>query len=200
MSENRIPALPAPLTWLNQPEDWTWSPDGRLTITAGATTDWFIDPQSTLSVHNAPALLFPSPSPCLFSARVSADLAATFDAGVLTLYQNPQTWAKLCLERSPQGQPMIVSVVTRDVSDDCNAYIVEGNSAYLRVAWLEHAFAFHASPDGVAWNLIRYFRLAPGLEVQMGFLAQSPTGRGCTASFSEIRYESRLLTDIRSGE
>jgi hypothetical protein len=34
----------------------------------------------------------------------------------------------------------------------------------------------------------------------MGFLAQSPTGNGCTAFFRDIRFEERLLEDIRSGE
>jgi hypothetical protein len=34
----------------------------------------------------------------------------------------------------------------------------------------------------------------------MGFLAQSPTGNGCEAVFGGIRYEERLLADIRSGD
>jgi hypothetical protein len=42
--------------------------------------------------------------------------------------------------------------------------------------------------------------LEGGKNTHMGFLAQSPTGNGCTASFREIRFEERLLEDIRSGE
>jgi len=71
---------------------------------------------------------------------------------------------------------------------------------YFRVSRLEQAYAFHVSQDGTGWNLIRYFRLENIRNAQMGFLAQSPTGNGCTVSFEDIRFEERLLADIRSGE
>jgi regulation of enolase protein 1 (concanavalin A-like superfamily) len=200
MSDISIPALPSPLAWLNQPQSWNWSPNSELTITAEAHTDWFIDPQGAYSANNAPALLFASHSPCLLSAYITVNYAATYDAGVLALYQQPHAWAKLCLELSPHRQLTVVSVVTRGVSDDCNAVGVVGQSAYLRVARLERAFAFHYSPDGVTWSLIRYFSLEHNADVQMGFLAQSPVGSGCAVTFAAIRYEPRLLADIRSGE
>ena len=57
---------------------------------------------------------------------------ATYDAGVLTLRRRDDLWAKLCFERSPQGEPMVVSVVTRGVSDDCNSFVVDGRSVWLR--------------------------------------------------------------------
>jgi uncharacterized protein len=199
-AEINLAGVPTSLNWLNQPESWNWSPDHQLTITAGTRTDWFIDPEEAHSANNAPALLFLSRSPSLLSARVAVEFSATFDAGVLVVYQHAHAWAKLCLEYSPQRQPMVVSVVTRDVSDDCNALIMEARSAYLRVARLERAYAFHYSPDGQTWSLIRYFRLTEGGEVRLGFLAQSPLGSGCTATFAHIRYEPRLLADIRSGE
>jgi regulation of enolase protein 1 (concanavalin A-like superfamily) len=80
------------------------------------------------------------------------DGASTFDAGVLFVHADDTTWAKLCLELSPQGQPMIVSVVTRDVSDDCNSHPLEGAESWLRVARLSSAFAFHVSRDGERWS------------------------------------------------
>jgi uncharacterized protein len=194
-----IPNLPYPLHWLNQPQSWELSRESQLTITAPARTDWFIDPQGAVKVSNAPALLFPASAPCMLSAQVAVDHVATYDAGVLTVYEGPLAWAKLCLELSPQGRPMIVSVVTRGVSDDCNAFAVTG-PVYLRVSKLEKAYAFHVSENGTGWNLIRYFKLEDAANAQMGFLAQSPTGNGCTASFANIRFEERLLADIRSGE
>lgn len=194
-----IPNLPHGLHWLNQPQSWDVSPEGQLTITAPAKTDWFIDPQGAVNVANAPGLLFPTSGPCILSAQVSANHVATFDAGVLLVYESPLAWAKLCLEFSPQGRPMIVSVVTKGISDDCNASTVTG-PMYLRLSKLEKAYAFHVSENGAEWSLIRYFRLEDGTNAQMGFLAQSPTGNGCTASFSNIHFEGRLLSDIRSGE
>jgi hypothetical protein len=199
MNAISIPNLPHPLQWLNQPQSWDLSLDPKLTITAPAKTDWFIDPQGAVNVSNAPALLFPVTSPCVFSAQVSANHVATYDAGVLMVYENPLSWAKLCLELSPQGLPTIVSVVTKGVSDDCNAFAVN-SPMYLRVSKLEQAYAFHISVNAATWNLIRYFKLEDSKNAQLGFEAQSPTGHGCTVSFSNIRFEGRLLEDIRSGE
>ncbi|HEX2906046.1 MAG TPA: DUF1349 domain-containing protein, partial [Phototrophicaceae bacterium] len=115
-------------------------------------------------------------------------------------YHSNQVWAKLCLELSPQGQVMVVSVVTRGTSDDCNSIPVAGNSAYLRVAKQERAFAFHYSLDGVRWDFVRYFTLGDVSNVEMGFLAQSPMGNGCTARFQKITYVPGKLNDLRSGE
>jgi len=115
---------------------------------------------------------------------------------VLFVHANDTTWAKLCLERSPRGELMIVSVVTRGTSDDCNSYAVNGNHAWLRVARVEGAFAFHASRDGGRWELIRHFGL-PSSDVRIGFEVQSPTGEGCRATFADIAYSSRQLVDLR---
>ena len=195
-----IPELPSPLAWHNQPAGWSLSPQGELTAIARAQTDWFVDPSGRPEAHSSAALLFQPGSPCLLSAHVTVNYNGLFDAGVLVLYQNPRLWAKLCLELSPLGRLMIVSVVTREFSDDCNSYLVDGKSAYLRIARLEKAFAFHASADGQAWNLIRHFHLGDTPDLRMGFMAQAPTGTGVTVTFSQIGYEAKLLGDIRSGK
>jgi uncharacterized protein len=198
MNAITIPNLPHPSHWLNQPQSWDLSSEGQLTIIAPAKTDWFIDPQGAVNISNAPALLFSVSTPCMLSAQVMVDHLATYDAGVLIVYESPLAWAKLCFELSPQGVPTIVSVVTKGVSDDCNAFPVKG-PVNMRIAKLEKAYAFHVSENSIEWSLIRYFKLEDSTNAQMGFLAQSPTGNGCTASFRDIRFEARLLADIRSG-
>jgi regulation of enolase protein 1 (concanavalin A-like superfamily) len=193
-----LAALPMPLTWLRRPAAWSLEGE-ELTIAAGAQTDWFADPGGRDPVLNAPVLVgTPTDRDFTLAARVSLDGAATFDAGVLFIHADDQTWAKLCLERSPQGRPTIVSVVTRDESDDCNSEATEIAEAWLRIARSGEAIAFHASTDGVRWELIRHFRLrAPDFAV--GFAAQSPTGPGCSVTFAEIVYANRQLADLRDG-
>jgi len=191
----QLNALPMHLTWLGTPP--AWSDERGLTIDAPAASDWFIDPGGAAAVTNAPALLGRPPDDAfLLSARVEVEARATFDAGVLFVHANDTTWAKLCLERSPRGELMVVSVVTRGTSDDCNSYTVGGNHAWLRVARHEGAFAFHASNDGERWDLIRHFGL-PSSDVRIGFEVQSPTGEGCRATFTDIAYANRQLTDLR---
>ena len=195
-----LPALPRPLRWLVPPTGHTVAKDGALSIRAGGQTDWFIDPGTGASTRDAPALVMPVQGAWQLSALVSVEHRATFDAGVLFLNADAVTWAKLCLERSPQGESTVVSVVTRGTSDDCNSVIVAGRGCYLRVSCLERAFAFHHSTDGARWSLVRYFTLGDRAdEVAVGFSAQSPTGDGCTATFSDITFRPTLLTDLRSG-
>jgi hypothetical protein len=170
-----------------------------LTIRAGAKTDWFVDPAGAEPVTDAPALVGrPPDEDFTLLARVRIHAASTFDAGVLFVHADERAWAKLCLERSPQGTPMIVSVVTRDVSDDCNSEAVEDQLTWLRLAKLGSAFAFHASDDGLSWRLVRYFAL-PTHDVAVGFEAQCPTGPGCTATFDQIAYTAGRLGDLRDG-
>jgi regulation of enolase protein 1 (concanavalin A-like superfamily) len=135
----------------------------------------------------------------VLAADVEVAFAATFDAGALVLWQDERTWAKLCLEYSPEREPMIVSVVTRGTSDDCNSAVVEGSNALLRVARIGRAVAFHVSLDGQRWELVRHFRFDADAPL-VGFEAQSPRGEGCAATFSRIRFEARTLGDLRSGE
>ena len=202
MTSLNLSPIPGELQWKNNPLDWQVGTDGSLSVTAGAKTDWFIDPANNgWVVSNAPVALFtPSAGNFLLSAKVTVNFAAKFDAGVLMLYDRDDLWAKLCFEYSPQSQPMVVSVVTRGFSDDCNSTVIEGNSIYLRVARLGDAVALHYSHDGQYWNLARYFTLGKVENLRAGFLAQSPTGQGCKFVFSEIDYRPDTLKDLRSGQ
>ena len=125
---------------------------------------------------------------------------AQYDAGVVLVWIDARHWAKFCFELSPAAEPMVVSVVTRDVSDDANAFIVDDRSVWLRVARIDHVYAFHASTDGRAWRLIRVFTLGEALDGHtIGFEAQSPTGEGCVVTFDHIRFTSERLGDLRDG-
>jgi uncharacterized protein len=196
-----LPDVPVELAWVNEPVSFELGKDGKLAIEAGAETDLFADPAGGVAIDNAPAALFAPPDePFLLSARVSATFGSAFDAAALLLRAGDGRWAKLAFEASPQLQPMVVSVVTRGVSDDCNGVLVGESDIYLRLAVAKRTIAFHASRDGNWWDLVRYFSLAESLtDIRVGFSAQSPTGAGCRATFAEIVYSARELGDLRDG-
>jgi regulation of enolase protein 1 (concanavalin A-like superfamily) len=187
------------LNWLTEPAGARLA-HSSVEISAGAATDWFIDPGGgPAPVVNAPALMGSPSGDFLLSARVAVEFASAFDAGALVLFGDQHVWAKLCFEYSPQREPMVVSVVTRDVSDDCNSFAVEAEHVWLRVSRIGPAFAFHASTDGAIWKLVRHFALPVTDKLFVGFEAQSPLGTGCTASFTNVHYEAQTLSDLRSG-
>ncbi len=169
-----------------------------LTIAAGGRTDHFIDPATRQRTLSAPRVLGTPVGDFRLSARVDVAFAATFDAGVLLLWADDDVWAKLCFEYSPDGQPMVVSVVTRGVSDDANSLEVDGHRVWLRVSRSGPSFAFHASTDGDRWEFVRHFALPVDAgAVRVGFSSQSPTGAGCVTRFSKVRFETEPLADLR---
>ena len=195
-----LASVPERLTWKNQPAHST-SDTQQLSITTGSQTDWFRDPAGKHVKDNAPIALFVPPhSTFSLQAKVTVEFAAMYDAGTLFVYVHDALWAKLCFEYSPQGQPMIVSVVTRGVSDDCNSVSVGDRSAYLRIYRQSDVLAFHYSLDGHYWHFVRHFSLGILEQAPVGFSTQSPTGQGCRAIFSEIRYRPGALSDLRNGE
>jgi len=198
-----IAGLP-PLAWQHTPVAAEHHAGRQaLSLTAGGGTDWFVDPVGEYRTHNAPALLFDCPDgEFALSAQVTADFTAAFDAGVLCLRIDEENWAKLCFEYSPQGRPMVVTVVTNGTSDDANAVTVEASSVHLRVLRKGSAYAFHYSLDGSTWQFARLFRLTDAADAptRVGFLAQSPTGDRCTATFEQISLVDVVPDDLRGGQ
>ncbi|GIK56715.1 MAG: DUF1349 domain-containing protein [Chloroflexi bacterium] len=190
--------IPGQLTWTVPPISYELV-ENRLKIVAGAQTDLFNDPRGEYTQANSSRLAFTPEAVFIVQAKVQVDFQATFDAGAFILWADENHWAKLAFEFSPQREPMIVTVITREVSDDCNSMVIAGNEVYLRVAKLVGAYAFHASVDGRSWQLIRYFSSANLENATVNFSAQSPMGGGCTAVFSEIVYTAEALADIRNG-
>ena len=197
-----VPGLPFPLE--ATPDAVRWSVESEPTAvaaTAAPRTDVFVDPGTGSPTLSAATLLGAPPAGDFrFAARVTVGFAATFDAGVLLLWLDERNWAKLCFEFSPDGEPMVVSVVCRGVADDANGFVVDGRSVWLRVSRTGSAFAFHASTDGTRWRLIRHFALdGDASAVRLGFEAQSPTGDGCTVRFDDVRFVPGGLADLRDG-
>jgi regulation of enolase protein 1 (concanavalin A-like superfamily) len=197
-----VPGVPLTLSWSVPPLGWELSPEGALSVTAGPRTDLFIDPGEAAEpspVLSAPRLLGRLEGDFQLSARVSVDFRTTFDAGVLVVWADDETWAKLCFEYSPQGDPMIVSVVTRGLSDDCNSFVVGASQVWLRISRLGPTYAFHASTDGVTWRFVRYFVLGGRTDPRLGFEAQSPIGDSCSVIFDQVTFTTERLDNLRDG-
>ena len=201
-----VPELPFPVA-ASQPGVWRRDGDRAAVVAdAPAHTDLYLNPggdgaDDAESMLNAATLLGSPPAGDFqLSARVTVDFQAQYDAGVLLLWADDRHWAKFCFELSPAAEPMVVSVVTREVSDDANAFVVGGRSVWLRVARIDGVYAYHASTDAKTWTLVRVFRLGPPLAThRIGFEAQSPTGEGCTVTFDDLQFTGRRLADLRDG-
>ena len=187
------------LEWRVHPPESAEIGDTSIAFAAGPRTDLFTDPGGRNPKANAPLLLGQARGDFQLRARVSAPLAATFDAAALVLWASPTEWGKLALERSPQRESTIVSVVTRGVSDDANSFTLPGPLAWLRIARDGETIAFHSSVDGLWWSLIRLFTFPGAGGASAGFLVQSPTGEGLQGRFDEIEWHAGPIGELRDG-
>jgi uncharacterized protein len=206
-----IPELPFSLDHDGSPPCRPVVEDGALTLFAAAGTDMFIDPsgaEASVPPDAGRLVGHPPDGDFTLTARTAVTFASTFDAAVLLVYADDRHWAKLCFELSPQQIPMAVTVVTKHASDDCNSFEVSGQELWLRITRIGQAWAFHASTNGQWWRLLRYFTLADPATgpvngrpqaTMVGFLAQSPTGAGCTATFDHIALRAGAPADLRDG-
>lgn len=185
----------------NGPVAWNTSKDGAVTISAPAKTNWFIAPLDLKIWDSAPMLLFTPADEFALSAKVRVEPKSRWDGGALVLFVNPTTWAKLCVEASDgPGNLKIVSVVTNGVSDDSYSIPVTGEAMFLKVAKIGSSFLFFISADGSKWQMVRNFRFNTSADLKVGYSAQSPTGKGTQAVFSEIRYQPERIADMFAGQ
>jgi regulation of enolase protein 1 (concanavalin A-like superfamily) len=196
-----LPGVPFPFEPSGSPACEANLDGGTLTLVSGPKSDLFIDPAGDEGARPDAGRWtgLPGEDDFTFAARVTVAFASTFDAGVLLLHLSERRWAKLCYEFSPQRKPTAVTVVTHGTSDDSNSFETAGGPLWLRITRSGRAWAFHASADGTSWRLLRYFTLGEASGARVGFLAQSPTGAGCTAIFDSITFKPGAPADLRDG-
>jgi regulation of enolase protein 1 (concanavalin A-like superfamily) len=186
------------LAWLAEPESWRFSGEG-LEVAPKAKTDFF-RPHEGVGRDNA-ALLYTGVRGDFTAATLAeADLVAFGDAAALTIRSSEQLWAKICIERSPVGDVSVVSVVTRDWSDDANGELLDRPTCRLRITRKGHRIGMHYSTDGKTWRFVRAVGLPMPDEILVGIHAQAPYRGGCRALFRSFTLEEKAVEDFRSGE
>ncbi len=195
----RIPAIPRGLYWENGVK--TFSVKGNeVVIVAGEKTDMFRDPNVTYNTDNAPKLLFEGDENFVFIAAIEHAFASKWDGGALVLKQDSLHWIKFCFEKDYTGAKRVVSVVTNDISDDCNSGEMISNKVFYKVAKAGNVITMYCSENGIKWLLVRHLQFDARKGFKLGFLAQSPTGERCEVKFSNISYKVEKIKDPYLGE
>jgi regulation of enolase protein 1 (concanavalin A-like superfamily) len=195
----KIPALPNAAYWENTPQSYSFQ-DNKLIIVAGEKTDMFRDPNVTYNTDNAPKLLFHPEDNFVLTASVEHSFSNKWDGGAFVLKNDSLHWIKFCFEKDYTGARRVVSVVTKNISDDCNSVEITGNTVFYKMAKADNVITLYYSLDGMKWFLVRHFQFdaKPGFAV--GFLAQSPTGKECRVTFANIVYQAKKIIDPYTGE
>lgn len=195
----RFKPIPHELSWQNTALKYQVT-DQQLTIVAGPKTDMFRDPNVTYNTDTAPKLLFTADNDFVLTSSIQHGFKNKWDGGALVLIEDSKNWVKFCFERDYTGANRVVSVVTKDVSDDCNSIEIKSNKVFFKVAKAGNVITLYCSTDQKKWLLVRHLQFNNKKNLKVGFLAQSPTGSSCEVTFSDVVYQKKKIKDPYVGE
>jgi hypothetical protein len=173
-----------------------------LEMASGAETDFFIEPgQPPYNKANAPLLLMPidNTKPFTFSIKTKPTHTVKYDAGMAFLYVNDSEWLKFAFEVDERMTGRIVTVKTKEFSDDNNHDAVPAKSVYLKISSDTKVVGFYYSLDSKIWQLVRVFKNEYPQKLKIGIGSQSPAGKGNKATFSNFRFSGNSIKDFRMG-
>lgn len=195
----RLKSIPYGMFWENKAERFS-TQDNEMVIIAGEKTDMFRDPNVTYNTDNAPKLLFRPDHDFVLIASIEHSFSSKWDGGAIVLKQDSLNWIKFCFEKDYTGAKRVVSVVTKNISDDCNSVEIKTNKVYYKLAKADNVITLYYSLEGKKWFLIRHLQFDSNKDLTLGFLAQSPTGKRCEVKFSNISYQAKKIADPYLGE
>jgi uncharacterized protein len=197
--QDNIGTIPHKLFWENKPVSYTLV-NNELTIVAGEKTDMFRDPNVTYNTDNAPKLLFKADEDFVLSASIEHAFTNKWDGGAIIIKSDSLNWVKFCFEKDYTGARRVVSVVTKNISDDCNSVEINADKVFYKIAKAGNVITLYYSTEGSKWFLVRHLQFDAKSGFNVGFLAQSPTGTRCEVKFSNINYEKKKIKDPYLGE
>ena len=195
----RIHSIPHGMFLENKIEKFSTTNNGMVMV-AGEKTDMFRDPNVTYNTDNAPKLLFTPDSDFVLIASIEHSFSNKWDGGAIVLKQDSLNWIKFCFEKDYTGAKRVVSVVTKNISDDCNSVEIKTNKVFYKLAKAGNVVTLYYSLEGKKWFLIRHLQFDTDKNLTLGFLAQSPTGKKCEVKFSNISYQAKKIKDPYLGE
>ncbi len=171
--------------------------DGIIELIAPGKTDFFIDICSDYRRFNAPFYFTLAENDFIFRCKVNPEFNETYDAGGIIAHVSDDKWIKFAFEKTDLGYPSVVSVITNNVSDDCNGEIINVNEIWMQIVRKDHNWCLHYSNDKMNWRMVRYFRFETQNVINIGISCQSPLGRGCRAVFSDLELLKNHYSNIR---
>src|SRR6266852_6238091 len=151
----RMASITHALLWEIPPMHFEFR-DGNLLIEAGEKTDMFRDPNVTYNTDNAPKLLFKADDNFVFTTAIEHSFINKSDGGAIVIKKDSLNWIKFCFEKDYTGAKRVVSVVTKNISDDCNSVEIKGNRVFYKVAKADNVITLYYSLNGMKWFLVRH--------------------------------------------
>ena len=174
----------------------------KIEISAGAETDFFIEPGlPPYEKANAPLLLktVDNTKPFTFSFKTTPVHKVKYDAGMAFIYIDDKHWLKFAFEADERMNKRLVTVKTKDFSDDNNHDAIKSPSVFMKISSDTKVVGFYYSIDGKSWQLVRVFKNEYPSTIKIGIGSQSPAGKGNKSVFENFNFSETSVKDFRMG-
>ena len=188
------------LSWMNEPQLYSLG-EGILNVVAEKGTDFFNNPEDGSVTATAPFLCREMDGNFVATAVVRPDFSSQWNAVSLMMMMDTQHWIKFAFENSDATGNSIVTVVTRDVSDDANGVVLHHtDTVWLRMIRKGDIYSMLWSLDGAEYKMARLAKMPSAGTVKIGVEAQSPVGESAAHDILHFEVEERTVADLRKGE
>lgn len=185
--------------WLNEPQDFDIK-DGILTVVTNKDTDFFNNPEDLKKTSTAPFLYIDQKGDFVAKARVKPDFTSQWNAISLMVHIDNDHWIKFAFENSDATGPSIVSVVTKEVSDDANGVILaESDEIWLKLVCKDNIYSMFWSIDDKDYKMTRLTTLPNADNVKIGIEMQSPVGESAQHIIKHFEIHPTTVKNLRKG-
>ena len=186
--------------WLNEPESYEIEA-GILKVVALKGTDFFNDPADTKKTSTAPVLYREIKGDFVAKALIRPDFSSLWNAVALMVHIDNDTWIKFAFENSDATGKSIVSVVTKDVSDDSNGAVLEDQGQiWLKLIRKGNIYSMLWSKEGKDFKMARLSSMPAVDSVKIGIEFQSPVGDSAIHEVKYFEVIGSTVKDLRKGE
>lgn len=189
----------ADLKWIHEPKSFTIE-NGTLNVVAEKGTDFFNNPEDNTITATAPLLFKQIEGDFVALALVRPDFSSMWNAAALMVHIDNDNWIKFAFENSDATGKSIVSVVTKNVSDDANGVILKDqDQIWLKVVRKDNIYSMLWSLDGKDFKMARLCKMPAVDSVKVGIEVQCPVGESATHEINYFGIEKRTIKDLRKG-
>lgn len=187
---------------VNDPVKYFKVLDSCLIVDGIAGTNYFIAPDGGRTEATAPILLaeLDNHKPFTFTTRLRSNIEKIYDAGAVYIYIDNSNWLKFAFERDEKHRCRVVTVRTRNSSDDNNHDIIDQDYIYLRISSNVKQIGYYYSLDGESWNLARIYRNEYPSKIFLGLSSQSPKEGNNVAYFDDMSLTESYVSNHRLGQ
>ena len=183
--------------WMNKPDSFSIT-DTLLSIHAKHETDFFNNPEDLSVIGTAPFLYQSIEGDFLAKTLVKPDFSSQWNAVALMVHIDSLNWIKFAFENSDATGPSIVSVVTKNTSDDANGVTLSmEKEIWLAIARKDNIYSMHWSHDDENYQMARLTSLPDSTTVRIGIEAQSPVGEYALHQILHMEVNNTTVTNMR---